>query len=263
MSSNKKNVQKRTLPPKPVPKAPIKKVVVEKEPVQEEEKEPVEKLPRKKATIEGHIEKYNQVLALLDAEIDRKAREKEKGARSFRKVRKIVVQMRKELPVVTRSKAARLQSSMRKNTTSGIAIQYQISEELADFLQVPKDTRLSRIDATRGICAYAHWKEDEKREEMLRWKHLNPEGKRNLQNPHDKKVIIPDKKLSKLLNYSDYKKAVKDGKVYKKVKDADSRKEILVKMDSDLLYYWVVQKLLTRCFLKDDAVSNEDGDGEE
>ena len=263
-SSPPTTVQRRELPPKPVHK-PLP--VVSKDHVrksdrsdgdaEEAPKEKPARGPRKKPTIEGHIEKYEQVLALLDAEIDRKSREKEKGARAFRKARKLIIQMRKELPAVTRSKAARMQSSLRKNTTSGIAIQYQISEELADFLQVPHGTRLSRIEATRGICAYAHWKDDEKREDMLRWKHLNPNGKRNLQNPQDKKVVIPDKLLVKLLRYNEYKKDVKTGKVYKKVKDKESGKENLVQMTSDLLYYWVIQKLISHCFLKDEEGNDE------
>jgi len=262
------NVQKRELPPRPpakpvpVPRPKSKAIKVKSE----EDTVDVEKQrqPRKKATIEGHIEKYDQVLALLDAEIDRKSREKEKGARAFRKVRKIVVQMRKELPVVTKSKAARMQSSMRKNTISGIMIQCQISEELAKFLQVPPDTRISRIEATRAICAYAHWKEDEKREPVLRWKHLNPDGKRNLQNPQEKKAVIPDKTLNKLLRYDQYRKDVKNGKVYKKVKDKETGKVNLVQMKTDILYYWVIQRLISDHFLKDDVEEDaaEDEEGE-
>lgn len=263
-------MQKRELPPRPpVKPVPVPKPRVVKDKPENETSEnatPGERQPRKKATIEGHIEKYDQVLALLDSEIDRKSREKEKGARAFRKVRKIVVQMRKELPVVTKSKAARLQSSMRKNTISGIMIQCQISEELAKFLQVPPDTRISRIEATRAICAYAHWKEDEKREPVLRWKHLNPGGKRNLQNPQEKKAILPDKTLNRLLKYDQYRKDVKNGKVYKKVKDKETGKVNLVQMTTDILYYWVIQRLISDHFLKDDDEADEEdvvegGDG--
>lgn len=262
-ASDSPRAQKKELPPKPVPK-PAKKVKIvktfEKDEVEDEDEVNEVKVrePRKRATIEGHIEKYDKILALLDSEIDRKSREKEKGARAFRKVRKIVVQMRKELPVVTRSKAARMQSSLRKGTTSGITIQCQISEELANFLKVPPETRISRVDATRALCAYAHWKDDEKREEILRWQHLNPTGKRNLQNPQDKKSIIPDKALVKLLRYENYKKDIKNGKVTKKIKDKETGKTNVVQMTDDTLYYWVIQKLITIHFLKDDAASGAD-----
>ena len=258
-------IRKRELPPKP-PAKPIAVATPRALKVKADEETPKEakiRGPRKKATIEGHIEKYDQVLALLASEIDRKSREKEKGARAFRKVRKIIVQMRKELPVVTRSKAARMQSSLRKNATSGIMIQYQISDELAEFIKVPSGTRLSRIEATRAICAYAHWKDDEKREDILRWKNLNPTGKRDLQNPQDKKAVIPDKALVKLLRYNEYKKDVKNGKVYKKVKDKETGKQSLVQMTNDMLYYWVIQKLISPHFLKDVEGNDIENDAED
>lgn len=258
--------KKKELPPrppaKPLPEPEDQESDPEAASVKDEEDESPVRAPRKKPTIQGHIEKYDQVLALLDAEIDRKSREKEKGARSFRKVRKILIQMRKELPVVARSKAARLQSSTRKNTTSGIMIQSQISEELLNFLKLPAGTRISRVDATRAICVYSHLKENEKRDELLRWEYLNPEGKRNLQNPQDKKAIIPDKALVKLLRYDQYKKDVKAGKVYKKLKDKETGKESMVQHTSDLLYYWVIQRLITIHFLKDAGDDAEAGDDE-
>lgn len=267
--------KKKELPPRPpakpvpVPKAkvPQKEEELAPEPDADPEKdeagEEKTRAPRKKPTIEGHIEKYTKVLALLDSEIDRKSREKEKGARAFRKVRNIIIQMRKELPVVARSKAARLQSSTRKNTNSGILIQYQISEELANFLKVPPGTRINRVDATRAICAYTHWKEDENRESFLRWKHLNPGGKRNLQNPQEKKAVIPDKALVKLLRYDQYKKDVKNGKVYRTVKDKETGKKNLIQMTSDMLYYWVIQRLISIHFLKDEDTLGESGNDAE
>lgn len=269
MLTSTPKIQKRELPPKPEPVAkPSKKKVKDivsggtasrvRSAGTDQTTDIKVREPRKRATIEGHIEKYDQILALLDSEIDRKSREKEKGARAFRKVRKIVIQMRKELPVVTRSKAARMQSRLRKGTTSGIMIQCQISEELANFIKVSPETRISRIEATRAICAYAHWKDDEKREEVLRWQHLNPEGRRDLQNPQDKKSIIPDKALVKLLRYEKYKKDIKNGKITKKVKDKETGKTNVVQMTDDILYYWVIQKLITVHFIKDD-----EGIGEE
>lgn len=258
---------KRALPPKP---KKVKIVPDEKEEVEDNEAEEVETnegemvdikpKTRQKATMESHLANYIEVFALLDAEIDRKSREKEKGARSFRKVRKILKKMRKEVPQITRSKIGRAQSSTRKESTSGIMMKCSISEELAKFLGISPSEKLSRIDATRGICVYSHLKEGEAREEMLRWGYLNPGGKRNLQNQHDKKAIVPDAKLSKLLRYSEYKKNVAAGKITKKIKDKGTGKTSVVPLSSDSLYYWVIQKLITVHFLEDD---HEDGQEEE
>lgn len=244
-ANENKDLKKRVLPPRPIKR--------EKSPIKEKISTPTESKPknvRKKATIEGHIENYAKALSLLDAEIDRRSREKEKGVRSFKKVRKILLRMRKELPVITRSKVARLKLRNPTSRQGGIMIKYQISKELADFLQVPEDTKVSRVEITRAICVYSHLKENEKREEMLKWLYLNPDGKRNLQNQMDHKSILPDKTLSKLLRYDQYKKDVKAGKVFKKVKDKTTGKVSQVKMTNDMLYYWVIQKLVGVHFLK-------------
>jgi chromatin remodeling complex protein RSC6 len=261
-------VGKRPLPPKPLKETkkevvlPLPPAGVEKEepedPDDQDSEESVARAPRKKATISGHIQHYDQIFELLDTEIDRKSREKEKGTRTLKSIRKILTQMRKEVPQVTRSKEARKQSSTRKETTSGLMMTFAISKELADFLQIPEDTRLSRIEVTRAICVYSHLKDDEKREEMLRWKYLNPNGKRDLQFPQDKKAIIPDKSLSKLLRYDIYKKKVAAGQVTHKTKNKETGKIEIVKVKTDALYYWAIQNLLNVHFLKEEASSTED-----
>jgi chromatin remodeling complex protein RSC6 len=213
--------------------------------------------PRKKPTIMDHIGHYDQLFNLLDTEIDRKSREKEKGTRSLRTIRKTLIQMRKEVPQITRSKEARKQSSTRKETTSGLMMKFVISNELADFLKVPRSTRLSRVEVTRAICIYAHLKDNEKRDEMLRWKYLNPGGTRNLQFPQDKKAIIPDKALSKLLRYDEYKKKVASGLVTHKSKNKETGKVDIVKVKTDALYYWAIQDLLNVHFLKESDMEDE------
>lgn len=263
---------RKPLPPKPqmtpvqssLPK--LKKVKKEEEPKLEDpdvEEEPTVRAPRKKATIADHIKHYDQLFSLLDSEIDRKSREKEKGTRSLRTIRKVLIQMRKDLPQVTRSKEARKQSSTRKETKSGLMMQFPISKELADFLNVPGDTRLSRVEVTRAICVYAHIKENEKRDEMIRWKHLNPDGKRNLQFPQDKKAIIPDKALTKLLRYDAYKKKIAAGQITRKSKNKETGITEVTVVKTEALYYWAIQSLLSVHFLKEDLSEGEDEDQEE
>lgn len=235
--------KKRVLPPKP-------KVVEEDPPPRNKKKEPkIEpkiRAPRKRPTIEDHISNYNQLFDLLNAEIERKSREQEKGVRSLRKVRKRLLQMRKEVPYITRSKAARKYASMRKiPENGGINLPLSISKELRNFLEVEKGLKLSRLDVMRAICVYCHFKDGETRENMLRWKYLNPKGKRNLQNKDNGQIIEPDTKLSKLLNYEKYKKDVANRKVKRIVKDKNTGSKKSVPVKDDALYYCTIQKLIT------------------
>ena len=68
----------------------------------------------------------------------------------------------------------------KKNNLSGFAVPTKITKELAEFLNLDEDTEISRTDVTSLICKYVKEK--------------------NLQNPENKKIIIPDDKLKKLFN---------------------------------------------------------------
>jgi chromatin remodeling complex protein RSC6 len=200
-----------------------------------------------KVNIEDHIEHYQQIFDLLDFEIDRRCRHREGGAKVFRKVLKLTKKMRKELPVISRSKLAKI----KRNGGSGLSMPLLISKELASFLELPSDTRLSRVETIRAICVYSRIKEGEEREEMKKWFYLNPDGKRNLQDPDNKMAIIPDEKLSRLLDYDQYCKDVENGLITKTVKNIEGEKEKKV-VDDQSLYYWVIQKLLKNHFLSVD-----------
>lgn len=69
--------------------------------------------------------------------------------------------------------------SQRKNP-SGFAKPTKLSKELCDFLSLPESTELARTAVTKHINAYIMEK--------------------NLQNPENKKLILADEKLTKLLN---------------------------------------------------------------
>ena len=68
----------------------------------------------------------------------------------------------------------------KKNSLSGFAVPTKITKELAEFLNLEHDTEISRTDVTSLICKYIK--------------------DNNLQNPDNKKIIIPDEKLKKLFN---------------------------------------------------------------
>ena len=67
----------------------------------------------------------------------------------------------------------------RSNVNSGFLKQVAISKEMAKFIGCSSSELKSRVDVTKHICAYI--KEN------------------NLQNPKDKREILPDAKLKKLL----------------------------------------------------------------
>ena len=70
-----------------------------------------------------------------------------------------------------------------KNSPSGFAKPNKISEELCDFIGVPHGTEKSRTDITRLINAYVK--------------------EHNLNKPENKRFILPDTKLKKILNVGD------------------------------------------------------------
>lgn len=95
-------------------------------------------------------------------------------------LQKEVLKERKE-----HAKKAEKASKKTKGTRkpSGIAVPESISAEVADFLGVPADTKLSRIQVTSKIFDYVK--------------------ANNLQNPASRKEIIPDAKLGALLANGD------------------------------------------------------------
>lgn len=66
----------------------------------------------------------------------------------------------------------------KKNSLSGFAIPSKITKELADFLGLDENIEIPRTDVTKLICKYIK--------------------DNNLQNPENKKIIIPDEKFKKL-----------------------------------------------------------------
>ena len=70
-----------------------------------------------------------------------------------------------------------------KNSPSGFAKPNKISDELCDFIGVPHGTEKSRTDITRFINSYVK--------------------EHNLNKPENKRFILPDEKLKKILNVGD------------------------------------------------------------
>lgn len=222
---------------------PKGKAKVEKTKGKKEQAEPKNRGQRRKVTIESHLEKYDELLTLLNNHIEQMRKNKESGSRVFTTIRKSVKDLQKEVPKIANTRRS-VNPNSKNNKISGFGLECELSPELTKFLQVDSGTTLCRKDVTNAICVYAHLNENENRDYMLKWSYLNPDGKRNLQNPKDKMAVLPDAALSKLLNYEQYKKDVKNGKIYKNVKNKKTKVVSRVKVDNPALYYWVIQRLL-------------------
>ena len=79
----------------------------------------------------------------------------------------------------TVSKSERKRANARTNP-NGFAKPTLITDALCEFLSVPKGTEMSRTDVTRKINAYIK--------------------EHNLNKPENKRIILPDDKLRKILN---------------------------------------------------------------
>lgn len=199
-----------------------------------------EKKKSKIVTLEKYIESFDELINILDVEIEKLQKTREPGSRKFRKIRKNLLKLQKQAPRVRRSVRA-----YDPNRVSGFDVKCNISKELASFLKVSPSEKLSRNEITSALSAYIHLKPDEKRDNILRWKHLNVNGTRNLQDPNKKSIIIPDKKLGNLLKYDSYIQDVKNGKITQKKRDKKTLIQYPVQVTDPSLKYSVLQKLIS------------------
>jgi chromatin remodeling complex protein RSC6 len=231
---------------KPRATSSLKKVLLESGEPLLESGEPQEKkprAPRKKVTIESYLERCEVLLALLDNEVERKQKEREKGTRVFRTVRKVVRDLKTDAPKLVNSRRKVYTGEKR---VSGLELKCKITNELADFMKIDRGSCPSRNDITNAICAYIHIKKDEHRSQVLAWAHLNPDKKRDLQNPADRMKILPDEKLASLLGYESYKLEVETGKIRETVKNPKTQKREVVVVEDPSLKYYVVQRLIRK-----------------
>lgn len=207
----------------------------------EDDSSPKKRGPRRVVTYENHMQKFDELIKLIDEEIDRKSKDREKGVRTLRSINKMVKELQKDSEKISHR---RRQTKNGNSKVSGFNYPCRISKELADFLGKDEEFTPTRKEITNAICVYCHVKPDEKRDHMKKWMYLNPEGKRNLQSPENKMIIFPDDKLKKLFKYNQYQKDVKSGKIVSKRRDKKTGEETTVKIEDDGLRYCVFQRLI-------------------
>jgi len=169
--------------PTKVEKVKVKKVDVEnvekeKVDVENVEKEKVTK--RNVPTKESVNEEFVELVSNLDLEIVRLRENtgKSKGVKFLRSLGKQIKNLHAHsLRVMKQKKTTRV-----NKTNSGFLKPVRVSKEMAKFAGWNPEDLKSRVDVTKYICKY-----------------IKDEG---LQNPEDRRQILVDKKLSKLLDYT-------------------------------------------------------------
>lgn len=140
----------------------------------------VEDKKRKVPTRDSILESYDQLISTVDEEILRlrESPQKTKGIKFLRSVNKNLKTLRSQSARVMKQ---RNRPVRKNNNNSGFLKPVQISDEMAKFTGWDVETLRSRVDVTKYLCNYV--KEN------------------NLQNPADRRQIVADSKLSKLLGY--------------------------------------------------------------
>ena len=204
--------------------------VVKKEPVTPVGETPVGETPvgetpaetpggtrkRREVTAESVDETFTELVSNLEEEVVRQRDMKEKNPRftgsnikALRSALKAVKQLQTDVRRIARKKRATRQG----NNKSGFMKEAAISDAMADFLGVDHGSMMSRVECTKRLHAY-----------IL---------ENNLQNPENRREIVADKGLTKLLKYN--KKSVSEG-------------------GHGPLFYYVMQKLIQEHFIKDTPV---------
>lgn len=130
-------------------------------------------------TRESVLAEFDELVQSLETEITalRDSTDKNKGVKFLKTVAKRVKTIQANTARVMKQK----QPSTRKNNNSGFLKPVKLSKEMSAFTGMPADGQHSRVDVTKYICGYIK--------------------DHNLQNPQDRRQIIADAKLSKLLSY--------------------------------------------------------------
>ena len=178
-------------------------VVVEEEVVDETS----EKKKRVVPTRESVVSSFDEVIQMVETEIAslRDSSTKAKGVKFLRSLNKRLKTLKTQVSRIKQRSSTKMVSSTSTNTNSGFLKPVKISSDMAKFTGWNPDELKSRVDVTKFLCNYIR--------------------ENNLQNPTDKRQIVPDAKLSKLIKY-------------------DSKKE------SEPLRYYSLQKFLKPHFIK-------------
>lgn len=196
MSSNKSSVvaKKTTVSKKSVaPKEQVAEIIVPEvqteviqPPVESSEDNLVDEdnggpVKRGVPTRDSVLLSFDEIIKSIDTEMEtlREGDTKTKGVKFLRSLAKRMKILRNQSARIIKQK--RVSAKKNTNNNSGFLKPVQISTEMAKFTGWDKDELKSRVDVTKFLCDYIR--------------------NNNLQNPKDKRQILADTKLQKLLKY--------------------------------------------------------------
>lgn len=173
-------------------KQPLEQVEEQSQEVPQEQTQqetPPKTTTKKVVDKETLFEDFDTLVENLTQEISSIRESGDKGrmqeTKYIRSVIKHVKTLKKTTTKVLKQKRRRKPVDGSKASSSGFLKPVSISKEMSKFAGWQEDELKSRVDVTKSICNYIREK--------------------NLQNPEDKRQIVPDAKLKKLLNFSSSK----------------------------------------------------------
>ena len=164
--------------------------VVEEEVVEEEVDQPVDEQTESKKRVvptkETILASFDELISMVESEIVslRENQTKTKGIKFLRTLNKRMKVLKNQSTRVIKQRNPSLRKNV-NNNNSGFLKPVKISNEMAKFTGWNANELRSRVDVTKYLCNYIR--------------------ENNLQNPKDRRQIIADAKLSKLLNYDNKK----------------------------------------------------------
>jgi len=175
---------------------------------------------RREVTPESVDAEFTAMLEDLSAEASA-SKEAGRPANKFqRALAKRLEVLQRDTRRLTTRKRRNVTGTPKANVSSGIMRESRITPELAKFLGVAPETRMSRVQCTRLLNDYIN--------------------SNKLKLAGDGREIVPNKDLTKLLGY-DQKKCV----------DLTPNKAGKPKNPDGKLYYWVIQQLIQRHFVSE------------
>lgn len=169
---------------------------------------------RRRVNRDEVLQRFDSLLTSVETEIEGTTQNKTRMVplKTFRNLAKDIKRLRTDTSRVMKGKKSIPKENKNTGTNSGFKKPVPVSKQMSKFANWDPNELKSRNDVTKYICNYI--KEN------------------NLQNPNDRRQILADRKLAKLLDYNEATDLKPSG-------------------ESQPLTYWYLQKKFSNIFCKD------------
>lgn len=214
-----------------------------------EENTPERKLRPTKESVRAKIQDIHETIDLSMEKRKKKGLPSSDLKALASEVKKLESEFQKAFP---KPKAAKKKGAKGKDGTvkaNPLEAPCKLTPELMEFLQLDEDSEpVSRVDLNCAFRTYCYREKGVPLSERAeRWAYLNDKKPyRDLRDPEKKTRILLDKPLKKLLNYDQYVKDVKAGKVVVKRKSKLYQGSDLVTIDTPDIAFTTITKLFSK-----------------